>query len=459
MVKGLSPENFVKEFEPGSNPFEVTIVRLINPKAVDIRSMDKPLLMKLLSRIKMRAFSEQHRKAFENLIKAIDVKEQFCGIFTPDVSEIYFDGDIMIVDLTSYIKPGMESKIVRLFQVAMESPKVHEERIPHKELTDRAITDRFLHNVGEGMSIPDALKTALQQLENGIPVEPRPTVTPPPLPPPPPPPPQPMTRTVKTPPPTVVVSSDSVDTVIEDKIAIMERAQKEKEVACAEDEAAAKGRKPRKTVKRMKKKTAKETEMEARGETVGPPEEGPAPPTETEPPTLVRPEVDDMAQENSAKVDVVPIEVKNVEPAPEPVVERPAIIPPPPTISKGPDLDIKMAPTNGSAKDPGLGSLLSRLKGVNLDAPKDLPKEAPKVSDELKPVPPPPPKEEPKVEPLKVEEKPQERPALRIPPPPSLGEREIAPVKVTTEPDKPKPKTGESGLDELMKKLKGHSLK
>ncbi|HTX44528.1 MAG TPA: hypothetical protein VMC61_07325, partial [Methanocella sp.] len=112
MVKGLSPENFVKEFEPGSNPFEFTIVRLINPRGVDIRSMDKPLLMKLLTRIKMRAFSEQHRKAFENLIKAIDVKEQFCGIFTPDVSEIYFDGDVMIVDLTSYIKQGMESKIV-----------------------------------------------------------------------------------------------------------------------------------------------------------------------------------------------------------------------------------------------------------------------------------------------------------------------------------------------------------
>ncbi len=446
MVKGLSPENFVKEFEPGSNPFEVTIVRLINPKAVDIRSGDKPLLMKLLSRIKMRAFSEQHRKAFENLIKAIDVKEQFCGIFTPDVSEIYFDGDIMIVDLTSYIKPGMESKIVRLFQVAGESPKVHEERIPHKELVDRAITDRFLHNVGEGMSIPDALKTALQQQEDGVPVEPRPTATPPPLPPPPPPPPQPMTRTVKTPPPTVVVSSDSVDTVLEDKIAIMERAQKEKEVACAEDDAASKGRKPRKTVKRMKKKTAKEIEME--GETAGPTEEGPAPTTEMEPLARVRPEVDDMAQESSAKVDVVPAEVRPVEP--EPVVDGSARIPPPPALSKGPDLDIKMAPTNGAAKDPGLGSLLSKLKGIDLDAPKNLPKEAPKVSEEFKPVPPPPPKEE---------DKPQERPALRIPPPPSIEEPEKTTIKVTTEPDKPKPKTGESGLDELMKKLKGHSLK
>lgn len=449
MVKGLSPETFVKEFEPGSNPFEFTIVRLINPRAVDIRSMDKPLLMKLLTRIKMRAFSEQHRKAFENLVRAIDVKEQFCGIFTPDVSEIYFDDDIMIVDLTSYIKPGMENKVVRLFQVASESPKVHEERIPNKELIDRAITDRFLRNVHEGMSIPDALKTAIQQQEDGVPVEPKPSVTPPPLPPPPPPPPQPMTRTIKTPPPTVVVSADTADTLIEDKIANMERAQKEKEVASAEEDAS-KGKKPRKTVKRMKKKTAKETEMEAQGETAGPSEEGPAPPSETEPLAMVKPEVDDMAQENSAKVDDVPTEVK---PAPEPVVERPAIIPPPPALSKEPDLDITMTPTNGTAKDPGLGSLLSKLKGVNLDAPKDLPKEAPNIEEKLKAIPPP--KEEPKVEPPKVEEK----PALRIPPPPSIGDTDSTPVKVTTGQDKPKPKGGESGLDELMKKLKGHSLK
>jgi hypothetical protein len=459
MVKGLSPETFVKEFEPGSNPFEVTIIRLINPKAVDIRSMDKPLLMKLLSRIKMRAFSEQHRKAFENLIRAIDVKEQFCGIFTPDVSEIYFDDDIMIVDLTSYIKPGMESKIVRLFQVASESPKVHEERIPNKELVDRAITDRFLQNVHQGLSIPDALKMALQQQEDGVPLEPKPSATPPPLPPPPPPPPQPLTRTVKTPPPTVVVSADPSDTFIDDKIASMERAQKEKEAASAEEEAIAKGRKPRKTVKKMKKKTAKETEMEAQGETAGPSEDAPASIETTEPPSMVRPEVDDMAQESSAKVDDVPSEVKPVEPAPEPVVDRPAIIPPPPAISKGPELDIKMDPSNGTAKDPGLGNLLSKLKGVNLDAPKDLPKEAPKVCDELKAIPPPPPKEEPKVEPPKEEEKQPERPVLRIPPPPTIGEPDTIPVKVTTEPAKPKPKTGESGLDELMKKLKGHSLK
>jgi hypothetical protein len=57
---------------------------------------------------------------------------------------------------------------------------------------------------------------------------------------------------------------------------------------------------------KLAEKTAKEIEMEGQGETAGPTEEGPAPTTEMEPLARVRPEVDDMAQESSAKVDVVP---------------------------------------------------------------------------------------------------------------------------------------------------------
>ena len=440
MVKGLNPENFIKEFEPGSNPFEVTIVRLINPKGVDIRSMDKPLLVKLLSRIKMRAFSDAHRKAFENLVKSIDVKEQFCGIFTPDVSEIYFDGDVMIVDLTSYLKPGMETKIGKLFQVAMESPKVHEERIPNKELTDRAITNRFLRNVDTGMSIADALKLAIQQQENGEPEpEARPYITPPPLPPPPPPPPQPATRTPRAEPPVVKVSANPMDAVIDDKIANMERVAKEREVADAKEEAVVKGRKARKAIKRMKKKTKDSDDEEAMEEDSQP---------RPEPPEATAPDMDDSSPEVSATQDDIPTS------QPE---EKGQMVPPPPEVTKGPDIDLMVAkPENGPSSDPGLGNLLSKLKGIDLEAPKDLPKEAPRVSEEFKAAPPPPRKEEP------VVERPPERTPLRFPPAPSIGEPETTKTPVTNgakEPEKPKPKSGESGLDELMKKLKSHSLK
>jgi len=44
-VRGLNPELYVKEFEPGTNPFEISIIRLLNPRAVDIRALDKPLLV------------------------------------------------------------------------------------------------------------------------------------------------------------------------------------------------------------------------------------------------------------------------------------------------------------------------------------------------------------------------------------------------------------------------------
>jgi len=436
MVKGLNAENFIKEFEPGSNPFEVTIVRLINPRGVDVKSVDKSILVKLLTRIKMRAFSDAHRKAFENLVKAIDVKEQFCGIFTPDVSEIYFDGDVMIVDLTSYLKPGMEARIGKLFQVAMDSPRVHEERIPNKELADRAITSHFLRNVGTGMPIADALRLAIQQQESGTPEPPpvRTVVTPPPLPPPPLPPPQPVVRTPKAEPPTVKVSADPMDNLVDGKIATMERVAKEKEIADAKDEAT---KAKRRAVKPRKKRKGAEDEEKA------PEGEGEAP--RPEPPTGIAPEMDDERPESISSQDTIPVAVED---QPRPTVDKGTMVPPPPTVTKEPDIDIRSMGTapSGTAPESGhLGSLLSRLKGISLDAPKDLPKEAPKVSDELKAATPPPPKEEPK------------GPSRSIPPPPSMGEPELAEPPVITKAKEPdKPKSGESGLDELMKKLRSH---
>jgi len=435
MVKGLNAENFIKEFEPGSNPFEVTIVRLINPRGVDVRSVDKSILVKLLTRIKMRAFSDAHRKAFENLVRAIDVKEQFCGIFTPDVSEIYFDGDVMIVDLTSYLKPGMEARIGKLFQVALDSPKVHEERIPSKELADRAITSHFLRNVGTGMSIGDALKLAIQQQETGTPEPPvvRPVVTPPPLPPPPLPPPQPVVRTPKAEPPTVKVTADPMDNVIDDKIANMERVAKEKELADAKDEAV-KAKAKRKAVKPKKKR--KEDEVP----------EGEGEPPRPETPVRIAPEMDDERPEATASQDGIPAAVED---RPQAADDRSVSVPPPPTVTKEPEIDIRTESTETSTAPEAkqLGSLLSRLKGISLDAPKDLPKEAPRVSEELRAATPP--KEEPKTEP--------DRPSLRIPPPPSIGEPEVEKPTVEAPPKETgKPKSGESGLDELMKKLRSH---
>jgi len=521
MVKGLNPENFIKEFEPGSNPFEVTIVRLMNPRTVDIRAMDKPILVKLLSRIKMRSFSDAHRKAFENLVRAIDVKEMFCGIFTPDVSEIYFDGDVMIVDLTSYLKPGMETKIAKLFQVASESPKVHVERIPNKEVLDRAITNRFLQNVDKGMSIGEALKLAIQQQEDGTDIGPRqrdPAATPPPLPPPPPPPPQPITRVQRTPPPVVTVNSDPAETAIEGKLVEMERIQKEKETAEGKEDFASKGRKTKKAVRRVKKKGAKDTDPDVtegmdEGQTpaqavlppviasVEPPVTVAPPMVErAEPPVGLTPAMDDTSPEGTVMHDTSPSVHTEVGPEPggdDPVVERPietrapdqstdrsSAIRPPPAITKEPEIDISVGrpsttPSSGGA---GVGDLMSRLKGVSLDAPKELAREAPRVSEQLMAATPPPPPSPPP-EPPNEETKPKpwekrtdavtkpkngkawektaepepkvEQSGIRIPPPPSISEEPLKPVEVKAT-DKPKPKTGESGLDDLMKKLRAH---
>jgi hypothetical protein len=219
-----------------------------------------------------------------------------------------------------------------------------------------------------------------------------------------------------------------------------------------------------------------------------------------EPPAGLAPTMDDSRPESTVMQDTsssVHAEVGLEPKVDDPVVERPlvayiseqptdrsSIIRPPPTITKEPDIDINIGkpsttPSSGGA---GVGDLLSKLKGVDLDSPKELAKEAPKVSDQLMaaapPPPPPPPPEPPKketkpkawekksdvvIEPKNgkaweknVEPGPNgETSGIRIPPPPAISDEPVKPVDVKSA-DKPKPKSGESGLDDLMKKLRAH---
>jgi len=448
----------------------------------------------LLTRIKMRAFSDAHRKAFENLVRAISIKEQFCGIFTPDVSELFYDGDVMIVELTSYLKPGMESKIAKLAQVSLESPKVHEERISQKEHADRAITDMFLRNVERGMPIAVALKTAIETQEAVTPA----VVRPPPVAPTPPALPPTLPPTEKGPtdrkaaPPTVEIKAEpeTVEAVIDDKIAALERAAKDKAESAeapAENLGAAKGKKARKSSKRLKKaKGGKDSEEGGEEETAPPtgPSVEPAPPT-VAPTPEVAPAMDDAGPE------MTPPRPEDVSAGSgdgpgTPEADQPVVIRPPPAITEDERIDIKIdrPSKTGTGTTTGLGGLMSRLKGVDLEKPDELKGGVPKVPEmpapvEPSPEPTPPLRPEPITpvpepeqpgpapppdEPEDGEEKAEaERPkegttsGFRIPPPPSLSDTDVSkpatPKKDEKAGDKPK-KSGESGLDELMKKLR-----
>lgn len=303
-MKGFRPEHFIKEFQPGDNPFEVTIVRLIDPQAVDIRTLDKPLLLKLHTRIKMREFSPAHRKAFDTLVKGIGIREMFCGIFTPEISEIYEEGDVLIADLTSYLKPGMEAKIVHLYEVARESPLVHADRIPPKEMLDRAITQLFIRNLMKGRSFGDALDKAMEpemaKKEVKRLKEEMEEAEEEPPPPPPPPPPLPVERVEEA-------EESAFDRTIEDKISKMEEAASAKKK---------KGKKSKKKKASKKKKKVEPVVEEARTETTPPPgpivevpEPGPVvevpedAPTTVEPPPIAEPVEDE--GERAPKAEMV----------------------------------------------------------------------------------------------------------------------------------------------------------
>jgi hypothetical protein len=156
--------DFIEMFQPGTNPFNITIRKLLNPRSADIKDLDKPILIKLVYILKMEPTSEEETASFEELIRQIGLREKFCGIWTPKVSEISYERKVMVAELTSYLKPGNEKKVIHLDHIADVSPKVkHKERIPKREIPDRLITRAFIDHVKKGHSLGDALDLAVKQ--------------------------------------------------------------------------------------------------------------------------------------------------------------------------------------------------------------------------------------------------------------------------------------------------------
>jgi hypothetical protein len=291
----------------------VAIVKLIDPRSVDIRALDKPFLVKLLTRLKMKAFNEASRRDFDNLVRAIDIRKMFCGLFTQEVSEVYYDNDVMIVDLTSYIKPGMETKIERLLRVADQSPKIHEERFSKKERMDRIITKLFITNVALGYSLGDALALALnpeeikaeeERLREGADIAPSMPVEP------------------ETAPPQAGETYDPLESAIEGKIASMEKAAKKK----------------KKTAKKKKKKKK-----------------------------AVEPET--VPEEMPVEEHVEPAPETAKEPVPETVPEESPAEVAPETVPEPAQEETAPPPVPEPASTSGLGDLMARLRGIDIGSP------------------------------------------------------------------------------------------
>jgi hypothetical protein len=147
--------DYTEKFYPEQNPFKISIAKVQPPKVLEGHAPVDAVLIKLKCLISMPLAGDADRDMFERFVRTLERKKSFCGVFTPEMSEPYYDLEEASVELTGYLRRGMEDRILHLDTVARASQE------PKKaEAEDELLVDQFMAQLRRGSNLADAVVLA-----------------------------------------------------------------------------------------------------------------------------------------------------------------------------------------------------------------------------------------------------------------------------------------------------------
>jgi len=146
--------DFAQKFSAEENPFKLSIARLIPPKQGDENTPTDAFLIKLRYVVTLPLSSEEDREMFRRFVRKLEQTRSFCGLWTPELSEPYYDESEASVELTSYLRKGMEDKILHLDELSRSWA-------PKRPSTDEAVlVEQFMIQLRSGAPLKEAVLTA-----------------------------------------------------------------------------------------------------------------------------------------------------------------------------------------------------------------------------------------------------------------------------------------------------------
>lgn len=147
--------DFSEKFYPEQNPFKISIAKVQPPKVLEGHAPVDAVLIKVKCLVSMPLASDLDRDMFERFVRNLERKKSFCGVFTPEMSEPYYDLEEASVEITGYFRRGMEDRILHLDTVARAS------REPKKaQAEDELLVDQFMAQLRRGQNLADAVAQA-----------------------------------------------------------------------------------------------------------------------------------------------------------------------------------------------------------------------------------------------------------------------------------------------------------
>jgi hypothetical protein len=159
-MSGAREPDFTEKFWPQDNPFKIAIARLIPPRTVDDTGPTDAFLIKLKYVVCLPLHSEEDREMFQRFVRMLEQKKAFCGMWTPELSEPYYDEGEASLELTSYLRKGSEDKILHLDQLA----RSYMERRPTTD--DGVLVEQFLIQLRNGAPLKEAVLTAEKETKD-----------------------------------------------------------------------------------------------------------------------------------------------------------------------------------------------------------------------------------------------------------------------------------------------------
>lgn len=162
-VERKPPETFIETFQPGDNPFAISITKVFPPEVKDSFAK-KAYLIKLRLILNMPA---DDWKYFTKVVDTLKRAKMFCSIWTPDVGDVVVDDYGCYIEMVSYLRTGTEDKLVLLDKIIGASPKfgTGTEHAQRSE-TDTKFVEAFVGRVRAG----EDLETAMEQTKEAVPV-------------------------------------------------------------------------------------------------------------------------------------------------------------------------------------------------------------------------------------------------------------------------------------------------
>lgn len=162
-VDRKTPDTFIEAFQPGDNPFAISISKIFPPEVKDAFAK-KAYLIKLRLVLNMPA---DDWKYFTKVADTLKRAKMFCSIWTPEVGDVVVDDYGCYIEMVSYLRIGTEDKLVLLDSIIAASPEFgtgtgH----AHRTEEDAKFVETFVGRVKAG----DNLETAMERTKEVVPV-------------------------------------------------------------------------------------------------------------------------------------------------------------------------------------------------------------------------------------------------------------------------------------------------